>query len=143
MYSSQGVQTRQLLRSTGFQLLIQEKRPFFRRGDVSCANSSGYVPNSHIRCCLQFRELVGFVRRELNVFCWLRQALIHIQTMNTLGRRSRPSSMQTQPFRPVRVMEAFIWAGIQDAREFCPLTCILSSGERKPETQSLSRCLPL
>ena len=26
------------------------------------------LPNSHIRCCWQFRELGGFVRREWNAF---------------------------------------------------------------------------
>ena len=62
--------------------------------------------NSHIRCCLQLRESGGFVRREWNAFSRLRQALIRIQTTNALGPRPRPSSTHTQPFRPVRVMDA-------------------------------------
>ena len=41
-----------------------------------------------MRCCLQFRELGGFVCREWNVFGRLRQALVHIQTTNALGRQS-------------------------------------------------------
>ena len=48
------------------------------------------MPKSHIRCCLQFRELGGFVYREWNVFGRLRQAMVHIETTN---KRSRlPSS---------------------------------------------------
>ena len=58
------------------------------------------MPNSHIRCCWQFRELGGFVYREWNVFGRLRQALVHIQTTNALGRRPRPYSTYSQPFRP-------------------------------------------
>ena len=56
------------------------------------------------------------MRRELNKIGWQRQALVHIQTTNALGRRPRPSSTNTQLFRPVRVMEASIWAGIQYTR---------------------------
>ena len=65
-----------------------------------CSFQRSCLHNSHIRCCLQFRELGGFVRREWNAFGRLRQALIHIQTTNALGPRPRPSSTHTQPFRP-------------------------------------------
>ena len=40
--------------------------------------------------------------REWNVFDRLKQALVHIQTTNALGRRPRPSSTYSQPFRPGR-----------------------------------------
>ena len=62
------------------------------------------------------------MRRDWNAFGRLRQALVHIQATNALGRRSRPSSTHTQPFRPVRVMEASVWAGIHDTQEFANLT---------------------
>ena len=75
--------------------------------------------NSHIRYCLQFSQLGGFVPRELNAFGRLRQALVHIQTTNNaLGRRPRSSSRHTRPNRPVRVMEVSIWAGMGDIKEF-------------------------
>ena len=44
--------------------------------------------------------------REWNVFGRLRQALVHIQTTNALGRRPRPYSSYSQPFRPGREIEA-------------------------------------
>ena len=44
--------------------------------------------------------------REWNVFGRLRQALVHIQTTNALGRRPRPYSSYSQPFRPGWEIEA-------------------------------------
>ena len=44
--------------------------------------------------------------REWNVFGRLRQALVHIQTTNALGRHPRPSLSYSQPFRPGREIEA-------------------------------------
>ena len=38
--------------------------------------------------------------REWNLFGRLRQALVHTQTTNALGRRPRPYSTYSQPFRP-------------------------------------------
>ena len=62
------------------------------------------------------------MRREWNAFGRLRQTLIHIQTTNAPGCRPRLSSMHTHPFRPVRVMEASVWAGIHNGQEFDSLT---------------------
>ena len=60
------------------------------------------LPNSPRRCCLQFGELVSFVWRDLNACGRLRQALVLVQTRNSLGRRLRPFSLHTLPFRPLR-----------------------------------------
>ena len=56
-------------------------------------------PNYSRRCCLQFGALGGFLWRELSSFGWLRQALVHVQTENSLGRLPRPSSRHTHPVR--------------------------------------------
>ena len=73
------------------------------------------------------------MRRELNAFGRLRQGLVHMQTANNaLGRLPRPSSTYTQPFRPVRVMEASIWARVQDVQEF--LSSNLITQLRGPQT---------
>ena len=48
--------------------------------------------------------------REWNVFGRLRQALVRIKTTNALGRRPRPSSTYSQPFRPGREIEASVRA---------------------------------
>ena len=82
---------------------------------------------------------------ELNAFGWLIQALVHIQTTNNaLGRHlRRPCSTHTQPFRSLRVLQPPIWAWARVIQEFSRLTSALSSGERRHETQSLSRCLTL
>ena len=40
--------------------------------------------------------------RELSAFGLLRQALAHVQTINSLGYGLRPSSTHAQPFRPLR-----------------------------------------
>ena len=53
--------------------------------------------------------------REWNVFIRLRQALVHIQTTNALGRRPRPYSTYSQPFRPGREIEASV----------CELVCTI------------------
>ena len=53
--------------------------------------------------------------REWNVFGRLRQALVHIQTTNALGRRPRPYSTYSQPFRPGREIE----------KRPCKLACTL------------------
>ena len=61
--------------------------------------------------------------REWDVFGRLRQALVHIQTTNNaLGRRPRPYSTYSQPFRPGREIEASVWAGMHDLQEFTPTT---------------------
>ena len=58
------------------------------------------------------------MRHEWKAFGRLKQALAHIQTTNARDRRPRQSSTHTQPFRPVCVMEAFMWAGIHDVKTF-------------------------
>ena len=55
--------------------------------------------------------------REWNVFDWLIQALVHIQTTNALGRRPRPYSTYSQPFRPGREIETSVSAGMHDLQE--------------------------
>ena len=60
--------------------------------------------------------------REWNVFGRLRQALVHIQTINALGRRPRPYSTYSQPFRPGREIEASVRVGMHDLQESAPLT---------------------
>ena len=76
------------MRRAGFQL--QQKIRFSYRISILCANSSGHgylTPTYQVRYCLQFRELGGFVRREINAWGRMRQALIHIHTTNNaLGR---------------------------------------------------------
>ena len=62
------------------------------------------------------------MRRERDAFGRLIQALVHIQLSNALGRRPRPSSTHTQPFWPVRELEASRLAGIHDVQEFDCLT---------------------
>ena len=94
---------------------LQEKRRFLRRSVVLHANFSGHVyltPPYDVACHLA--SLGASVWRKLDAFRWLRQALVHIQTRNAFGRRPRPSSMHTQPFRSVRVLRAFIWAWVQE-----------------------------
>ena len=81
--------------------------------------------------------------REWNAFGRLRQALVHIQTTNALGRRPRPSSTHTQLFRPVRVMEASIWAVIHDVQEFVRLLEHSAQENANLKHKSLCRCLPL
>ena len=72
------------------RLSTAKKGTFFpsQRGSM-CYSQRPCLPNSHIRCCLEFGEVRGFVWRELNAFGWLRQALVHIQTRHSLGRRPR------------------------------------------------------
>ena len=68
---------------------------------VMTLNTYIYIHTYDAAC--KFGELGSFVGRELNAFGRLRQALVHIQTRNSLGRRPRPSSTYTQPFRPVHI----------------------------------------
>ena len=60
--------------------------------------------------------------REWNVFGWLRQALVPIQTPNALGRRPRPYSTYSQPFRPGAEIGASVRAGMHDLQESAPKT---------------------
>ena len=60
--------------------------------------------------------------REGNVFGRLRQALAHIRATNALGRRPRPYSTYSQPFRPGREIEASVRAGMHDLQESAPTT---------------------
>ena len=55
--------------------------------------------------------------RKWNVFGRLRQALVHIQTTNALGRRPRPYSTYSQPFRPGQEIEASVRAGMHNLQE--------------------------
>ena len=72
------------------------------------------------------------MRREWNAFDRLRQALVHIQTTNALGRRPRPSSTHTQPFRPVREMEVSMWrASAHIVQEFDSLAVLLEHSAQK------------
>ena len=60
--------------------------------------------------------------REWNVFGRLRQALVYIQITNALGRRPRPSSTYSQPFRPGRGKKESVLAGMYDLQESAPTT---------------------
>ena len=55
--------------------------------------------------------------RVWNVFGRLKQALVDIQTTSALGRRTRPYSTYSQPFRPGREIEASVSAGMYDLQE--------------------------
>ena len=67
-------------------------------------------------------ESGAYLRDSWNEFGRLRQALVHSQTTNALGRRPRQSSTHTQPFRPMRVVEASMRAGLHDVQEIARLT---------------------
>ena len=80
--------------------------------NIECDRSTQVSePNSTDSWWPQFRELGGFVYREWNVFGRLRQAWVDILTTDALDRRPRPYSTYSQPFRPVREIEASVWAG--------------------------------
>ena len=72
--------------------------------------------------------------REWNVFDRPRQALVHIQTTNALGRRPRPYSTYSQPFRPGRKKEASVQTGMNDLQESAPNN--LSTQLRRTRTSS-------
>ena len=86
---------------------------------VSCANFSGhvYLTPTHDAACSSVSSGALCAVNGMHLG-GLRQALVHIQTKNALGRRSRPSPTHTQPFRPVRVVETSMLAGIHNVQEF-------------------------
>ena len=98
----------------------------FKEGNCCVAQAFNYNKRHDFSIVARFRVLIpaampiyflptmllavswGFVRLEWGAFGRLRHALVHIQTTNALGRRPRPPSTHTQPFRPVRVVEVSI-----------------------------------
>ena len=85
-----------------------------------CEFQRSCLPSSPRQCYLQFGEFGGFVWRELYAFGRLRQALVYVQTKNSLGHRPRLSSTHTQPYRPLRTRLFHLGMAVGFTRAFSP-----------------------
>ena len=119
---------------------VQEKRRFFRRSAVSCANSSDdvYLTPTYDTSC-NFASSGA----SCGVSCGIWVADTGFGSHSDQKRCRPPSSTVLNVHSTVSAVALIISVPLGMMQGFSRLTSALSSGERRYKTQSLSRCLAL